>query len=199
MRTFATVATLIAALFSVSASAATSTTLTFEGQYNAQYDNTTIVRDGYEIGIVSGFEQHFHEITSNDYGLTSNGTGILLVDRPTQLYIKSSDLSDFQLNSFDSSWYSGSGTIKVIGYRDGSEVGNFSIGASMNGWTTQSGLSLGSVDYLVFDGTAQTSGWGQQLDNIKLVAAPVPEPETYALMLAGIGMVGFIRSRRKAV
>jgi hypothetical protein len=29
------------------------------------------------------------------------------------------------------------------------------------------------------------------------VAAPVPEPETYALMLAGIAAVGFVAMRRR--
>lgn len=29
------------------------------------------------------------------------------------------------------------------------------------------------------------------------VAAPVPEPETYALMLAGLGVVGFVAARRR--
>ena len=31
-----------------------------------------------------------------------------------------------------------------------------------------------------------------------VTATPVPEPETYALMLAGLGIVGFVASRRKA-
>jgi hypothetical protein len=29
-------------------------------------------------------------------------------------------------------------------------------------------------------------------------AAPVPEPETYAMMLAGLGLLGFVARRRKA-
>jgi hypothetical protein len=34
------------------------------------------------------------------------------------------------------------------------------------------------------------------VDNI-MVAAPVPEPETYAMMLAGLGLLGFAARRRK--
>lgn len=33
----------------------------------------------------------------------------------------------------------------------------------------------------------------------QLVMAPVPEPETYALMLAGLGAVGFVAYRRRSV
>ena len=33
----------------------------------------------------------------------------------------------------------------------------------------------------------------------QLVAQPIPEPETYALMLAGLGLVGWVASRRRKV
>ena len=55
----------------------------------------------------------------------------------------------------------------------------------------------GGWDTLKFaaGGTAQT--YGGSLDNVSLVAA-VPEPETYALMMAGLGAVAFMARRRKA-
>jgi hypothetical protein len=34
--------------------------------------------------------------------------------------------------------------------------------------------------------------------NIQTITAAVPEPETYAMMLAGLGMMGFVARRRKA-
>ncbi|MED5619943.1 PEP-CTERM sorting domain-containing protein [Ideonella sp. BN130291] len=41
--------------------------------------------------------------------------------------------------------------------------------------------------------------FGQRLSHADIYyATPVPEPETYALMLAGLGVVGFLSRRRKA-
>jgi hypothetical protein len=35
------------------------------------------------------------------------------------------------------------------------------------------------------------------LSYIGTVSAPIPEPETYALMLAGLGVVGLLARRRR--
>jgi len=50
------------------------------------------------------------------------------------------------------------------------------------------------MDRLDFDFNGQTL---DQTYHIELITAPVPEPETYALMLAGLGLVGFMARRRK--
>lgn len=55
-------------------------------------------------------------------------------------------------------------------------------------------LAAGNYYYSVF-GIA--SGAAAYSINSAATAAPVPEPETYALLAAGLGMVGFIASRRR--
>lgn len=57
-----------------------------------------------------------------------------------------------------------------------------------------SGLSAGSYALSFLGFSTAGAGYGGV---ISTVTAPVPEPETYALMLAGLGMVGFMASRRR--
>lgn len=57
-------------------------------------------------------------------------------------------------------------------------------------------IDLLNPNQINFSMTAAALGPG---DHFRVVtAAPVPEPETYALMLAGLGLVGMVARRRKA-
>ncbi len=48
------------------------------------------------------------------------------------------------------------------------------------------------------NGSVVATGGTDRVDNFTVIAAPVPEADTYALMLAGMGLVGFLARRRKA-
>jgi choice-of-anchor C domain-containing protein len=56
--------------------------------------------------------------------------------------------------------------------------------------------SVAGSQLLTFSSVGGDNYSGAVLDNVSLTAA-VPEPETYAMLLAGLGMVGFM-TRRKA-
>jgi hypothetical protein len=62
----------------------------------------------------------------------------------------------------------------------------FNFGAN---WT-----NLASVNFTGVGGTVNEHAWS--IDNIE-VNAPVPEPETYGMMLAGLGLMGFMILRRR--
>ena len=68
-------------------------------------------------------------------------------------------------------------------------LGNIGAGGSL----TNLGLSPGNY-YLKFTGTAYGAG-GQYSAGIN--ALPIPEPETYSMMLAGLGAFGFLARRRR--
>ena len=82
------------------AAPAAAVTVTFEGFANTIY-NAPITRSGFEFGNVAGDTQHFHEIDSTNFGLASNGTGVLLNDRDSRMFVSASDLSTFTLSMID--------------------------------------------------------------------------------------------------
>lgn len=83
---------------------------------------------------------------------------------------------------------------------DGAVLGQYT--ASL-GWSTTSvsasNIAAGSHT-LTFTGLNPTKAYDTSafVDNIKMNVSAVPEADTYAMLLAGLGLIGFVARRRKA-
>jgi len=99
----------------------------------------------------------------------------------------------FQLEN----WANQTATVEV--FNGSTSLGTLTL-ANTAGLTAEfRGIGEASgFDTLVFTNTTNTNGFFA-IDDLRFAAAPaVPEPETYALMLAGLAAVGFVSRRRKA-
>jgi hypothetical protein len=182
--------------------------ITFEGQFNTIY-GAPITRSGFDIGNPIGQEQHFHEITSTAFGLPNNGTGVLLNDRDTEIFVipnVGSGFTQFSLQSVDVATATNNFpavNLLITGFLSNVPTGTILIAPLGGGYTTVNGASLGIIDRLVFDGLA--GGGGFVLDNLTLDNAPtassVPEPASVALfgLGAGAAVIGAARRRRAGI
>ncbi len=69
--------------------------------------------------------------------------------------------------------------------------------ASGNVWGLQNLTVTGAAasTLLMFKAVGTSDSYGGSLDAVSVTA--VPEPETYALLLAGLGAIGFVARRRR--
>lgn len=67
------------------------------------------------------------------------------------------------------------------------------------GWVTEgfSFVATNASSTLYFQGYSKNSAWGAALDNVSVTAA-VPEPANYAMLAAGLGLMGLVTRRRRA-
>lgn len=89
-----------------------------------------------------------------------------------------------------------------IGFNFGSLSGqvltNVAGAPSGNVWQQYTGLvNLNGPTSLMFFATGRSDSLGGSLDNVSVTSA-VPEPESFAMMLAGLGLMGAIARRRKS-
>ena len=106
--------------------------------------------------------------------------------------------------SFGAAAISGSGNTNLGSVSAGSLADYFAPAFSDNFFShvfyTQNYQFIANGSNTVLTIAASTvAGYGPVIDDVKVsfVSAPVPEPETYALMLAGLGLVG-VTARRRA-
>jgi hypothetical protein len=106
-----------------------------------------------------------------------------------------SSLSDL-VASFSLSGLVGSATVSL---RDGSGsvLGSFSASTLSSGSASFSNLAAGNYSYRV-TGSGFLAGGTFTSTLTPVNVSPVPEPGSLAMLLAGLGMVGFIARRRRA-
>jgi hypothetical protein len=88
----------------------------------------------------------------------------------------------------------------ILGVGIGNTSNTFSLGQTA-GWTNFSLVFTPTTTgaYVLSFGNSGGDNIGMLLDNVSVsVTTPVPEPETYAMLLAGLGLLGFAARRRKA-
>lgn len=159
------------------------------------------------------------EVRRNVAGVAQDGLNFIELDS----HFGNFNNATFDNNGTTNSWISQTvntslGQVYHLSYwyspRAGSQSGNNQInvfwdGVKLGGGTfTNSGSGSGWNEYkfdvvgngnsgtLKFADAGTANTYGASLDNVSLVAA-VPEPETYALMMAGLGAVAFMARRRR--
>ena len=175
LKTTLVAAGLLAALFNTSAQAAIGDALVASG------GNILITFEGSDAGFdslirVNGgteiFPNHSTIIgTTVDLGFFAAGTVL--------------DISLRVLNTGDI-WHTGAAAGNADGLAHADVVYNFNGNAGRTYVGFEDLFGGGDMDY------------NDHQFSFTNVANPVPEPETYALMLAGLGVMGFVARRRKA-
>lgn len=138
------------------------------------------------LGQESGYNNAFH--------LNLNGTH-LYESNPVSTTIGSLVFTTGAIN------FSFEGNTGRFANNGGSWASGTSIGLIGTNMTVTSGAAAGNYAFILgyndSAGAATLGDWDDFVVGVNFVAAPIPEPETYAMMLAGLGLLGIAARRRK--
>ncbi|MDR1228008.1 MAG: PEP-CTERM sorting domain-containing protein [Azoarcus sp.] len=135
-------------------------------------------------------------------GATVFGTNVYEHNPFTFNYVGPGD--SFKLDSFYFANAWGTQTVTFTGYKDGALVGTATYNTSTA--ATQYDLGWGAIDKFVItaadnfvpDPTLAGGGASWALGSVNVTAVTtVPEPESYAMLLAGLAIVGAVARRRR--
>ena len=113
----------------------------------------------------------------------------------------------FDLTGFEAASASFSGTFaadnSAVAFLNGNQIGTSNDFSQWSSFTSQPGFFVAGVNTLDFQVANQGGPTGLRVeftasDATQSVAA-VPEPETYAMLLGGLGALGFVARRRKSL
>ncbi len=200
----------LAAVISLAAcQAAQATTITFD-EFAATNNNSPLTTLYAGLGVTFGTDNSgtFGGIGQGDPGswslLGTNGSAFLGNNgvRNGNSYVTTIFFSSAATNvSFDVSRSNGSSpgqTLMASAYNGATLLSSMTLSlGAINSWSSHSIFNMAGIDKLVLDGSQ--SGFSPYgVDNLQFnSAAPVPEPETYAMMLAGLGLLGIVARRRR--
>jgi len=152
----------------------------FEGGFNAFFGSTFSSKD-----VGSSFiDKHTFTLTTN-YDTSAS---------ITSSYLNSTKVKDLLITSFDLVQYDAASGV-VLHTFTGKNTTKLETNPTDTWELSTTGLSAGSY-YIKVGGDVLGTGGGSYASELTISA--VPEPTTYGMMAAGLGLLGFVARRKKA-